>query len=278
MFKHTPLPLVVLLLLVLVLGSLTHAGDARKMKTKELALQDVTFKATHDGTEQRYVLGLPPGFAAGKAHDVLIALHGHGSDRWQFAKDPRDECRAARDVAVAHGMLFVAPDYRAKTSWMGPAAEADLVQIIGDLKKAYRVRRVFLTGGSMGGSSTLTFAVLHPDLLAGAAAMNPTANHLEYANFQDAIAASFGGAKTAIPEEYKKRSAEYWPERFTMPVAIATSGKDTSVPPQSAMRLAAVLKAKGRDVLLIHREDLGHVTTYDDGKAIIEYVIKKAAR
>ena len=30
----------------------------------------------------------------------LIALHGHGSDRWQYIKDPRDECRVARDVAA----------------------------------------------------------------------------------------------------------------------------------------------------------------------------------
>jgi len=32
--------------------------------------------------------------------------------------------------------------------------------------------------------------------------MNGTANLLEYANFSDAIAASFGGPKTAIPDEY----------------------------------------------------------------------------
>jgi hypothetical protein len=25
-------------------------------------------------------------------------------------------------------MIFVSPDYRAKTSWMGPKAEADMVQ------------------------------------------------------------------------------------------------------------------------------------------------------
>jgi pimeloyl-ACP methyl ester carboxylesterase len=172
-------------------------------------------------------------------------------------------------------MIYASPDYRAKTSWMGPKAEADVVQIIVELKRQHRIRRVFLCGGSMGGTSALTFAALHPDLVDGVAAMNGTANHVEYANFQDAIAASFGGSKTAVPEEYRKRSAELNSQRLTMPVGLTTGGKDTAVPPQSVLRLAATLKKQGRDVLLIHREEAGHSTNYDDAKAIIEFVIKK---
>ncbi len=128
----------------------------------------------------------------------------------------------------------------------------------------------------MGGSSCLTFTALHPDLIDGVASMNGTANHLEYANFQDAISASFGGTKEQIPEQYKQRSAEYWPERFTMPVGITASGQDKSVPPASVLRLANVLSKMGRKVLLIYREDVGHTTRYDDGKAILEYVIREA--
>lgn len=234
---------------------------------------DVAFVAAADGTEQRYVL-IEPG---APAVDALIALHGHGSDRWQFATSDRDEARAARDFAKARGMLFVSPDYRAKTSWMGPKAEADLVQIVADLKAARGVRRVFLCGGSMGGTSALTFAALHPDLIDGVASMNGTANHLEYENFQDAIAESFGGPKARIPDEYKKRSAEYWPERFTMPVGLTTGGRDELVPPQSVLRLADVLKKIGRAPLLIHREEGGHSTTYDDALAILEHAAKGAS-
>jgi len=110
----------------------------------EPAGQDIVFKAACDGTEQRYVLVLPKDFQPAQTHDVLVALHGHGSDRWQFVRDPRDECRAARDVAAKHGLLFVSPDYRARTSWMGPKAEADVVQIIGELKRQYGSPRVRL--------------------------------------------------------------------------------------------------------------------------------------
>lgn len=47
-------------------------------------------------------------------------------------------------------------------------------------------------------------------------------------------------------------------------------------PPQSVGRFASVLKARGRNVLLIHREDGDHSTNYDDARAILEFVIQKA--
>jgi len=233
----------------------------------------MSFQATCDGTEQKYVIVFPDGFSADKPCAALIALHGHGSDRWQFVKNPRDECRAARDVAAAHGLLFVSPDYRAKTSWMGPKAEADMVQIIAELKKRHRVTKIILCGGSMGGTGALTFTALHPNLVDGVVSLNGTANLVEFAGFLDAIAASFGGTKAQVPEEYRRRSAEFWPERFTMPVAATTGGKDRVVPPESVKRLLDAVKARNPNVLLIHRPEGGHSTNYDDSKAAIEFVI-----
>lgn len=238
--------------------------------------QDITFTAKTDGSTQRYVELLPPGFNAAEAHDVLLAFHGHGSDRWQFIRDARAECRGSRDVAARFGMIFVSPDYRAKTSWMGPLAEADTVQLIAELRQRHKVGRVFLVGGSMGGTAVLTFAALHPELVAGACSLNGTANHVEYAQFQDAIAASFGGTKAQVPEEYRKRSAELWPEKFTMPTAFTTGGKDTLVPPASVLRLAEKLKQGGRKTLLLHRETGGHATTYEDTTAALEFVLREA--
>lgn len=260
--------------LVFTLGAMALAWSASVCRGADWTVTDETFTATVDGTPQKYVLLTPPAFDASAAHDVLIALHGHGSDRWQFARNERDECRSARDVAARHAMLFVSPDYRATTSWMGPAAEADVVQIIAELRHKYRVGRVFICGGSMGGSACLAFAAMHPELIDGVISMNGTANFLEYANFQDAIQASFGGTKTEVPAEYKRRSAEYWPERLTIPVAITASGKDTAVPPDSVLRLGAVLRALGRQVLVIHRPEAEHVTSYDDAVAAFEFVIQ----
>lgn len=242
----------------------------------EPALEDLSFSAACDGTEQRYVVIQPEGTDA--PVDALLAFHGHGSDRWQFAKDSRDECRAARDVAARHRMLFVSPDYRAKTSWMGPKAEADTVQLIDELKRRFRVRRIFLCGGSMGGTAVLTFAALHPGLVDGVASMNGTANLVEYGNFLDAIAESYGGTKEQAPEEYRKRSAEFFADRFTMPIGLTAGGKDTLVPAASILRLEQALARMGRRVKLIYREDGGHATNYDDACACLEYLLDAAAK
>ena len=74
--------------------------------------EDVSFRATCDGTEQKYVIVFPDGFSADKPCAALIALHGHGSDRWQFVKDPRGECRAARDVACCSSRPTIAQKCR----------------------------------------------------------------------------------------------------------------------------------------------------------------------
>ncbi|QDU49093.1 alpha/beta fold hydrolase [Gimesia panareensis] len=265
-----------LLFVPLLIALFFRQSDAADPPPQKPAPLDIEFTARCDQSTQRYVLLLPEQFSPEEPHSLLIALHGHGSDRWQFVKDPRGECRAARDIAGKYNLIYVSPDYRARTSWMGPQAESDLQQIIEELKAKYQINQVFLCGGSMGGSSSLTFAALHPELIAGVAAMNPTANHLEYNNFQAAIQASFGGTKQQIPAEYKKRSAEYWPEKLTMPLSISLGGKDTSVPPDSARRLINILKQLNREVLLIDRPHEGHKTSYDDSRAILEFIIQRA--
>ncbi|MBM3998274.1 MAG: alpha/beta hydrolase [Planctomycetes bacterium] len=120
--------------------------------------------------------------------DLLIALHGHGSDRWQYVRDARGEYRGVRDVAARRGMVFISPDYRAPASWTGPKGESDLRRILDRLERQYRVRRVYLAGGSMGGTGALIFACLHPDRIDGVLSENGPANVVEYAGFGDAIA------------------------------------------------------------------------------------------
>jgi pimeloyl-ACP methyl ester carboxylesterase len=237
--------------------------------------EDIAFVARCDGSTQRYVVVPPDGFLASVERPLLVALHGHGSDRWQFVRDPRDECRAARDVAARHGMIFVSPDYRARTSWMGPKAESDMLQILDELKRRHRIGKTIVVGGSMGGAAALALAAMHPDRVDGVVAMNGTANLLEYENFQDAIRESFGGTKRERPEQYKRRSAEYWPERLRMPMAVTTGGADRLVPPESVLRLAAVVKQLQGNVLVIHRPQGGHETNYADGLAALEFVVQR---
>lgn len=239
-------------------------------------LTDVAFTSSLDGSEQRYVELVPTDTPGGVTRDVVLAFHGHGSDRWQFINDLRGECKGVRDSAAKYGLILVSPDYRARTSWMGPAAEADVVQIIAELKQRCHLGRVFLAGGSMGGTAVLTFTALHPELVAGVCSLNGTANLVEYENFQDARTASFGGSKAEKPDEYRKRSAEFFPDKFTMPIAFTTGGKDESVPPHSVLRLAEALKQAKRRVLSLHRENGGHSTSYEDTITAMEFMLREA--
>lgn len=237
-------------------------------------VEDRSFVAACDGSEQKYVILLPDGFQPDRPTSVLIALHGHGSDRWQFIRHNRGECRATRDVASAGGMLLVSPDYRAKTSWMGPKAEADVVQIIGSIQQQFRVEHVILCGGSMGGTGALTFAALHPDLIDAVVSLNGTANLVEYERFLDAIAKSFGGTKEQVPDEYRKRSAEFFPNRYKMPLAATTGGADDVVPPASVLRLIEMVREKNEYTFSLHRPHGRHQTSYDDTKQALEFVLK----
>ncbi len=109
---------VIMLLLILPFEPLLNSG-IEQTDTKYAEPVDVEFVSRADGTPQRYVRLVPADFDTRTPHDVLIALHGHGSDRWQFVQQDRPECREVRRIAAERGMIFVSPDYRAPTSWLG---------------------------------------------------------------------------------------------------------------------------------------------------------------
>ncbi len=162
---------------------------------------------------------------------------------------------------------------------MGPAAEADLVQIIQEQKTRHSLSKTYLCGGSMGGTSVLIFTALHPELVDGVVSMNGTANMIELAGFQDTIAASYGGTKRERPAEYQKRSPELMATKFgAIPIAFTAGGKDAVVPPQSVLRLSKELEKQnpGR-VLMLYREEGGHTTSYEDAMAALNFVIKRLA-
>jgi pimeloyl-ACP methyl ester carboxylesterase len=243
------------------------------------APSDMVFTARADHSQQRYVEFLPRGCTTNRPWPLMIFLHGHGSDRWQITRGAQwREIQAVCDVAAQRGMILVSPDYRAATSWMGPAAEADLVQIIQEQKSRRLISKIFLCGGSMGGTSVLIFTALHPDLVDGVVSMNGTANMLEFAGFADAIAASYGGRKNERPEEYRKRSPELTAAKLgTVPIAFTAGGRDTVVPPQSVLRLSRELeKQNPGKVLMRYRENAGHSTSYEDAIAALDFVIARA--
>lgn len=122
----------------------------------------------------RYLLHLPPGYAAepGRAWPLLVFLHGsgeRGDDPWIVAKHgppkllrtPAAEGPAAEAARLlANGFIVVSPQCPTGTWWDDDAVLALVDEIAG----RYRVdpARVHLTGLSMGGFGAWSLALNHP--------------------------------------------------------------------------------------------------------------------
>lgn len=242
------------------------------------SIEDVIFKSEADRTEQRFVEIRPGSFKSENTYDLLVGLHGQGGDRWQFVKDKRDECAVFRSVAAKYGMIAVSPEYRGRNSWLGSLAEADVVQIIKDSKKKYKIGRVIICGIGSGGSSALTFAVLHPGMVSGVVAMNPIADYVEFEGAADSMRSSFGTNKLDSLSEYKRRSPELqYKKLLKIPVAVTVGILDNVYPPQSAMRLADKLESENGIAMLIKNGRAGHVTNINDATAAFLFVLEKTS-
>ncbi len=261
------------LCLVLSSASYLAAADGRLWGLDKSDWQEVSFVAKCDGTEQKYAMLLPEAFRPDRQYDLFMMFHGMYGDRWQlYELREHGANQVILEVAQENDLIVVTPDYRID-QWMGPKGEADSLQIMVDVKRQYRIDKVFIGGGSMGGSAVLTLAALHPYLFDGVLSMNGTANYLEYENYQDYIQKGFGGTKAEVPLEYKNRSAEYWPERFIQPVGMVVGSDDTAVPPHSVARLANALMKMNRKVKSISRDGMGHGARYEDVRALLEFVL-----
>ncbi len=118
-----------------------------------------------DGTLQPYRLFIPNSYDGSKTAPMVVALHGMGGDENSmfdsYGKElPRD--------AQAHGFIVAAPKGREPASMYRGSAEQDVLDVMADVEREYKVdrSRVYLMGHSMGGYGTWSIAMDHPDLFA----------------------------------------------------------------------------------------------------------------
>lgn len=226
-----------------------------------------TVQCSLDGSRWPYLLQAPEG----EARAVLIYLHGHYSDEYQGMAEGsyndafgklRRECRS-RDWA------YVTAWYGGNT-WMGPIAEQGLADLIAVLRERWPGRPVYLCGGSMGGSSTLVFAVRRPELLDGAIALCPAADVESYyafarasaqqvhQNIADAIRIHYTADGHDLDEELAARSALGNAASLTMPLYLAHGDADDVIPVGPVRALAGRLTEMTRPVRYVEIPGGGH--------------------
>ena len=136
----------------------TRRGDFRK-----------AYRSQIDSSLQPYRIYIPSGYDGSKPFPLIIALHGMGGDENSFFDQYANG--AFKTEAEKRGYIVACPKGREPASMYTGAAEQDVLDVIAEIERAYKVdlERVYMTGHSMGGFGTWSIAIDHPDLFAAIA-------------------------------------------------------------------------------------------------------------
>lgn len=202
-----------------------------------------TFVSPWDGSSQTF---LERDFRTdGKGDLAFIFLHGAASHQDQGMTLGIYENafgRLAKELERRQA-LYICPEYRGG-SWMGPAAEADVREILRGLQASGFEGKVILAGGSMGGTSALIFAARHPKLLNGVLAMCPATDvALMFDKFPEQFRVSYGGTPKEVPDVYaERRSRDFVSTLACLPIFLIHGAKDTIIEVEHSRILAAKLQ------------------------------------
>ena len=181
----------------------------------------------------------------------LVNLHGHGSHGDQLFTRP-DIRRDWLPLFRSAGLGILAPNLR-DNAWMCPEAAADLNALLAWVRRSLGATRFVLVGGSMGGSSVLTYCALHPQDVAAAVAVCPAADLASYyawlrrrdggihAEIADAIRTAYRGDPAQRRATYNAHSAVRNAVRLTMPLFVGAGTRDEIIPVSQTRRLAGAL-------------------------------------
>jgi predicted esterase len=133
------------------------AGKHGDMRRAYLSKADQTF--------QPYRIFIPTQYDGSKPTALLVALHGMGGDENSMFDGYQE---ALKVEAQRVGFIVACPKGRESASMYRGAAEQDVMDVIAEVRRDYKVdpSRIYLMGHSMGGYGTWSVAMDHPELFA----------------------------------------------------------------------------------------------------------------
>lgn len=174
--------------------------------------------------------------------------------------------------------VYLCPEYRGN-SWMGPAAERDLVEILRQAKSHWRPASTLLIGGSMGGTSALIFAARHPECVNGVLAFCPATDPAEmFARFPDHFRESYGGSPEEVPEVYRERTTRWAADRLAnLPLAIVHGTADDLIPVEHSRRLVTELRRRNARLRYVEMPRGGHNSPLEvDAGPLLNFLLDSA--
>lgn len=210
-------------------------------------LLHVNYQSSFDALED-WALILP-----GKNPSLwFIVLHGHGSTGDQlYTRSDIRQVWLPHMINSDAGILTV--NLRGN-AWMSPAAASDLHQLLQWIRAEYHLKKTIFFSGSMGGTSNLIYAVLHPEDVDAVVALGAATDlasfygwcleqSLETArHIASAIKIAYGGDPSALKVLFDQHSVLHNAARLTMPVYLAHGGADILIPVEQARNLADAMK------------------------------------
>jgi predicted peptidase len=138
--------------------------------------------------ESKYVVFVPPDYKADKEFPLILFLHGAGSTGDDGQKQAKGGiAKAIRDKKEKFPFIVIMPQAKTK----GWKADNDngkrALAILEEVQKDYKTdkKRVYLTGLSMGGFGTWSFAAAYPDRFAAIAPICGGGNPKTAGKFKD---------------------------------------------------------------------------------------------
>jgi len=227
-------------------------------------IKEVVFTSPFDGSAQTFLEKDYRENAGDAASLVVIYLHGAASHQDQGMTSAIYDGafdRWHQTLSNRHA-IYICPEYRGG-SWMGPAAEADVREIIRLARERHSGSQLILAGGSMGGTSALIFASRQPQSVDGVIALCPATDvSAMFSAFPEQFLTSYGGSPEECPDLYlERRSRDQAAALAPLPIAIVHGAKDTVIPVEHSRVL--VQRLPEDQVLYIEQPEGDHDAPLD---------------
>jgi pimeloyl-ACP methyl ester carboxylesterase len=207
------------------------------------------YTSSQDGARD-WALFLP----GDKRRNTVVYLHGSFAEADQiFARKDIRDFWLSRIMAGGHPLLSV--NMRG-TSYMSPAATADMTDLLRYAHDELGCRNFVLLGGSGGASSAMAYAVLKSEMIHGVIAMGmcDILASMDFARkstnpilqkVSQCVFAAYGGNLEEQADLYEARSVLRHADRLTnLPIVLTMGENDALIPVAETRKIAALLRER----------------------------------
>lgn len=224
-----PRPLLILLCLVWPLCAFAQPHGLSQI---------VTYTSSLDNSPQSYGVYLPAAPAPTAAgYPAVFHAHGYG---WSVSSG---FSQFQKDTAERYGWVLINLNARGPQFYEG-VGDVEARNVLRDAHRRFGLdlNRIFITGGSMGGTGAFRFAIRYPDLFAAAVGVDGWSDYLEWHYHWYARADQQNDIEEVRRPLLEACSPLYWAGRARWTrVQASVSGRDTVVGPRNGLDLYGAL-------------------------------------